>query len=277
MGEKKYSLPVGIFTVILCFSVVFLSLICLRTSPYRLLRPYTLQSGSKLISGQFRKSNHDSHWEILISSKDSMTFWIDQIPVTVSAYRHCVTEGKCQKPHYSDRYQNSYTSFSSQYNPVTFITWYEAVNYCRSYGGNLPSEYQWELAAGLENGKIYPWGNEEPNLSKANYDGFYQGLTPAGWLPQGTSSSGVLDLSGNVREWVLDVYQSVGNHQVDRRSPDNIYQDALNSPDGSRILKGGSSNDLSSVLQIDTVLDHWPYSPGFNRGFRCAYPAISSN
>ena len=43
--------------------------------------------------------------------------------------------------------------------PVRFVTWNEALTYCRYYGFTLPSEAEWETARGID-GRIYPWGDE---------------------------------------------------------------------------------------------------------------------
>lgn len=132
---------------------------------------------------------------------------------------------------------------------MSFATFEEARTYCQTYGGDLPTASQWRLAAGSGD---YAWGDQDPSLSRANLDGFYQWQTPAGWLPKGASADGLLDMTGNVREWILD------------NNPDN---------EAERGLKGGAFQDDFGAGESDFTFYHEPTSSGFNRGFRCVYPA----
>ena len=222
------------------------------SSPYRELRPYSFFGKKIAYNNEFITHIVNNRIIVFIPGNDDIPgFYIDQIPVTIDAYKDCINDGFCKTQHYREDYtkfwnQKIYGSF-----PVTFITWMEAHNYCLSYGGDLPTAHQWELAAGYGLQHHYPWDNTLPSLSKANLDGFYQWLTPAGWLPKGASPYGVLDMTGNVREWILDeVFE---------------YND-------NKMLKGGGANDTFSDGRIEASFDHAPTSSGFNRGFRCVYP-----
>lgn len=246
----------------------------IKTSPYRLLRPYLPLAAEKYVKDtEFRYSKEKSHLEIKIPAQQTALqedFWIDQIPVTIASYKHCVSEGSCNPPHYRNSFTKYYTNPLYQFLPVSFVSWNEALTYCQSEGGSLPSELQWNMAAGYNQKNLYPWGDEEPSMALANYDGYYQGLIPAGWLPRGASPYGVLDMGGNVREWMIDIF--IRENYIDMRTPDAIFQDTIQLSEAERILKGGSSSDLPKILEVKSHQWHGQNSPGFNRGFRCVYP-----
>lgn len=224
------------------------SLFIFISSPYRVLRPYEI-FGKKLISG-LDTQLHDDRISVLIPDP-SDPFYIDQIPVTIGDYKKCLVTGSCTEAHYTENYTNFYNSKISDSFPVSFVTWEEARAFCLSKGGDLPTAAQWSSAADLNGENEYAWGSSLPTISKANLDGYYQWLTPAGWLPDGANEYGILDLNGNVREWIMD---DDGIYSTEKGLMSSSFQDDFSSGKNSRLVF------------------HWQYSAGFNRGFRCVYP-----
>ncbi|MBQ6510051.1 MAG: SUMF1/EgtB/PvdO family nonheme iron enzyme [Flexilinea sp.] len=226
---------------------IFAGLIFL-SSPYRELRPYSV-FGSKIRKDKnVPAKSADGQTLVLISGIEGVEdFYIGQIPITVGAYKDCTATGGCLTHHFRDSYTHYYESDIYDIFPMTFVTFDEARAYCLAYGGDLPTEAQWEAAAGPG---VYAWGDRNPTLSRANLDGFYQSHTPAGWLPEGASPFGVLDMTGNVREWVLD------------ENPENPSEIAL---------KGGGFQDPFNSGKNASAFYHDPTSSGFNRGFRCVF------
>ena len=131
--------------------------------------------------------------------------------------------------------------------PVVHINWEDAGAYCAWVGGRLPTEAEWEKAARGPNGHQYPWGDvvtgERLNFCdrKCEYhwrdsaeDDGYAHTAPVASFPDGASIYGVVDMSGNVWEWVSDWYQ----HDYYSGSPSD-------NPGGptegeTRVLRGGS-------------------------------------
>ena len=98
--------------------------------------------------------------------------------------------------------------------PVTRVSWYEAVAYCRwlsaqrGFEIRLPKEAEWERAATPELG-LYPWGEAEPDAERANFSPKVGSPnvgspTPVGVYPRGHGPFGHSDLAGNVWEWCSD-------------------------------------------------------------------------
>jgi hypothetical protein len=88
--------------------------------------------------------------------------------------------------------------------PVTAATGGGAVAYAKWVGGSIPRRPQWEKAAGGPDGKLFPWGDERPDATRANFGRpRARGPMPVGSFPGGASPYGVLDMAGNVYDRVL--------------------------------------------------------------------------
>jgi formylglycine-generating enzyme required for sulfatase activity len=154
----------------------------------------------------------------------SQPFCIDQTEVTVRAYRACVEAGNCTLPQLNDANSN-YRFSDRDDHPLNMVNWKQASAYCAGRGQALPTEAQFEWAAGHGDGRKYPWGDEEPSCDSKHAD-FTPGGTPksdpagnhgcgggntspVGSHPRGRSSwpaGDVYDLGGNVWEWTADCY-----------------------------------------------------------------------
>jgi formylglycine-generating enzyme required for sulfatase activity len=151
-------------------------------------------------------------------------YWIDQHEVTDAQYQKCVAAAACQPAH-------SYWSGSQE--PVN-LSWAAAVAYSTWVGGRLPTEAEWEKAARGTDGRIYPWGNEW-DVSKANtQEANLLRTANVGSYPAGASPYGLLDVAGNVWEWVSDWYGEDYYAHSPARNPPGPTSGS------DRVVRGGS-------------------------------------
>ena len=186
--------------------------------------------------------------------------------------------------------------------PANNVSWYGAYDYCKWKGKRLPTEAEWEKAAKGINSRIFPWGNSFPDSAKARYnqkgqDQNPQVMAPVDSMSEGGSPYGVLNMSGNVLEWVTDWYRQNycdfcdpgGAEFTDiaaeianpGKYPEGIsdnrpYIPPKNNPGGPavgsfKVLRGGSWKE-ESEMKIQTSFRYWlvPMDRQSNTGFRCA-------
>lgn len=148
------------------------------------------------------------------------SFAIMKAPVTVEQYRQCVDAGACTPPQrasfpWNDVWYLDYEVYmnwgvdTSTYNldqhPIKNLNWQQVQDFAHWVGARLPSEAEWEFAAGSRGQDYYyPWGNEAPTCDRTPlcYQAYTDGRQYTNCryrLPQGTHPFGdFLHNNGNI-------------------------------------------------------------------------------
>jgi formylglycine-generating enzyme required for sulfatase activity len=168
--------------------------------------------------------------------------------------------------------------------PAIELTWWGAAFYCNMIsrqlnlnelydltewkcnfdltGYRLPTEAEWEYAAKYNDKRKYPWGSQDPDNTKCNFNSNVKRTTDVGsYSPSGDSALGICDMAGNAWEWCNDWY---GYYP--------IPYDYLINPTGcisgsDKVLRGG--NVISTAYYIRTTYRNcYPMGSGYYYGMR---------
>jgi len=201
------------------------------------------------------------------------SYWMDKTEVTNAMYAKCADAGKCDPPNSTGSYTRSSYYGNSEFNdfPVIYVSWNDAKAYCewREDGMRLPTEAEWEKAASWDDAKkekrVYPWG-DSISCSFANYWGKYGDCvgdtTKVSNYSSDASFYGLMDMAGNVWEWVSSLYLAYPYSASDGR------EDLTAS--GNRVLRGGSWYYYSYSSRSSFRFRLTPDSADDYVGFRCA-------
>ena len=165
--------------------------------------------------------------------------------------------------------------------PVAQVTWDGALSYCQAQGKRLPTEAEWEYAAGGKEGARFPWGADPPScdwavfgrIDKQPCHHLGDSTADVGTSARDRSPLGVFDLGGNVAEWVMDRF--VDRYpQCDGPCPDLGDRDTENAGGGLelRVMRGGAwYREAASTRAAGRGKRNHSYPSG-DLGFRCAKP-----
>lgn len=189
--------------------------------------------------------------------------------------------------------------------PVIYVNWYEAVAYCNwlslyqglepvyeiqgesvsvawdKSGYRLPTEAEWEYAA-REGGQAIRFGNgkNQADPREINFDAEheYNERHSAAYTQKGTARGatlpvrsfapnalGLYDMSGNVFDWCWDwydpAYYGSGSPAHNPPGPDK-------SPEGRRVIRGGSWYNASIDCRCSSRFWYNPFFRAYGIGFR---------
>jgi formylglycine-generating enzyme required for sulfatase activity len=172
--------------------------------------------------------------------------------------------------------------------PLNCVTWAQARAVCNFFGGDLPTEDQWEYAAtaaGRTAETQYPWGDDLPTCERAvveRSNGVLANRCAKDFGPvavddldyakSDVTSLGVIGLGGNVMEWLATgfyPYAGAAWTRAGLRDPLPAWADD-EAP--LRATRGGDWAQYAlfataSARRAEPVLSHYD-----NVGFRCARP-----
>lgn len=230
-----------------------------------------------------RGSEHGDSDEVPVRTIFQNAFLIDKYEVTVAQYRACVASGRCAPPEkflgaqhtYEENLCNGRRSDRDNH-PINCMRWWEADQFCQWAGKRLPTEAEWEKAARGTDGRRFPWGAQQANCDRAAIDDGGDGCGrestwPVGSFPEGVSPYGVMDMSGNVWEWVADWYARDYYSMAPDKNPFNGTRNRAESAP-PKVLRGGSWADQTEMIHrtANRVQYNPNTHPDYTVGFRCA-------
>jgi len=188
---------------------------------------------------------------------DLKGFLMDKDEVSQADYDECVKAGSCPS-------NSMFPAPPDPQLPAVGVSWDQAKKYCEWAGKRLPFEAEWEKAARGTDGRIYPWGNEPADCTRANYRDCTRSALAVSKLSEGASPYGMLDMAGNVFEWVADWYGKDYYQQSPNRNPKGPESGT------HRGYRGGSF--ITNVQGLRTSYRNGAFvvSQQHFLGFRCA-------
>ncbi len=227
------------------------------------------------------------------------SFCFDIYETTAAKYQSCSDSGACRRlkadvswNEITNKQHDAYAPLCNigagdrQDHPMNCISWSDADTYCRKNDKRLPTEAEWEFATRGPDGRVFPWGDEDPTPAHLNAcdkdcadwakkagvevrvlftdksDG-YASTAPVGKFPLGKSRFGPFDVVGNVWEWVSDWEGAyTAGEKKNPVGPDSGEK---------RILRGGAWNGADkSWLRPSYRYATEPATRSPGIGFRCA-------
>ena len=113
--------------------------------------------------------------------------------------------------------------------PVNFVSYYGAEAYADWAGKQLPSEWLWEKAGRGIDGRTYPWGDEWNSKNCNCYEHWTDQnsevkITPIHAFIKFPSPFGCADLSGNLWEWMIELWRESKKSRVVRGGCFNLFR-----------------------------------------------------
>ncbi len=192
-------------------------------------------------------------------------FWMCKYAVTNLQYREYVSDTGCPAACFD---QDS--DFNQDLQPVAGVSYYEVGGYCEWLSKKtglvfrLPTEAEWEKAAGGTSERRYPWGNCWEHDRCHSIELHNRRTSDVGCYPYGLSPYGIFNMAGNVWEWCSDWY-----------SPDYYKQAPTSDPQGpetgkEKVVRGGAWNSKGNDMRTSKRKSFPPNTRQSSIGLRVA-------
>ncbi len=171
---------------------------------------------------------------------------------------------------------------SEENHPVLYVSWYDAVAYCKWLSTKtgkqfrLPTEAEWEYACRAGSKTAFNFG-ENLTTNQANYNGYHYKRNPEGGFRQNTvevnsfapNAWGLYNMHGNVYEWCSDWYS--GTYYDDCKAKGTVYNPAGPASGSNRVFRGGSWRNHVAYCRSADRGGSIPSSHNFELGFRLVF------
>jgi iron(II)-dependent oxidoreductase len=225
---------------------------------------------------------------------DLEPFWLDTTPVTNAQFADFIADGGYDEPRWwndsgwkwrqeaaltAPQFWSGDTSGDTRTRfgwvetrpldePVQHVCWYETDAYARWAGKRLPTEAEWEFAAGNGGTTPWPWGASEPTAAVADLWTWPSsfGPGPVAAHPAGANQWGIHDLIGGVWEWTSSDFNG---HPGFEAWPYREYSEVFFGPE-YKVLRGGSWATHPTAMRVTFRNWDYPIRRQIFAGFRCA-------
>ena len=201
-------------------------------------------------------------------------YYLAKTPVTNAQYLAFVQSTGYERPqHWEDKKPPR----GKEDHPVGYVSWHDAVVYCRWLAEvtgkpyRLPTEAEWEKAARGTDGRIYPWGGQWDKARCNSWEGGKYDTTPVGAYSQGASPYGLLDMAGNVWEWTSSLWKEYPYDPTDGRENSEAGDKDL------RVVRGGAFYPDQGIVRCALRRGDFPDVRNYRSGFRVVVSSISPN
>jgi len=226
-----------------------------------------IPAGEFLMGSPEKKGRWDEHPQHKVYLD---AYWIDRHEVTGGDFERYLARNPKQHPTITGWHDRKVRP-GMERKPVIGLTWKRCRNYCLWRGKRLPTEAEWERAAGGKNHRTYPWGEELPDETRAHFNRccfIDKGdiLREVGTLELGKTPEGVYGMSGNIAEWVFDWYDGHYYQKSPRKNPKGPLKGKYH------VIRGGAWNSLPDYMRVSHRYGQNDGQEFYGIGCRCAKP-----